>query len=506
MIRPHLHLHDYVEPAATRAAATVLLLREMDGALEVLMTQRSPTASFAPSMYVFPGGVVDGDETFEEAAVRECMEELNIALDHGALRWHSHWVTDRDMPKRFDVRFYVAPMPHGQTPVADEQEQFRPTWVRPSDALAMHQAKQFPMIFPTIRTLEWFTRFDSVSAVLAACEAQVPHWSSCPRSGHIAGKPHYFMEHDSPYGELALVCPDGIKRHALDWTHERAVPLLKHVRRLTCGNPSMMTGPGTNSYIIGTPETGFIVVDPGPYGTYDLSTPDADQAHVQRLLDACRHADGAPDIRAIICTHSHPDHSPAAAPLQALASGASQPKIYGMKHLPTSRPHSEFSPDVQTKDGDVLTLSGGDLTITLRAIHTPGHAANHVCWVLEEDGLLISGDHILNGSTTVIDPPDGNMTDYLQSLDKLTAACEQHDIHYILPAHGHVLGFAKDAITKLKAHRLGREAKVKKAMEAMPDLALDELVALAYDDVNPKLWPIAMRSLAAHVERLKTHP
>ena len=181
-----------------------------------------------------------------------------------------------------------------------------------------------------------------------------------------------------------------------------------------------------------------------------------------------------------------------------------------MKNLTTARAHSEFEPDIQNKDGDVLTLQSQSdaehhLTITLRAIHTPGHAANHVCWALEEDGLLISGDHILNGSTTVIDPPDGNMTDYLNSLDKLSAACERYDVQYILPAHGYVLGFAKDAIAKLKAHRLGREAKVKKAMDAMPNAELTELVALAYDDVNPKLWPIAMRSLAAHVERLQGH-
>jgi len=527
MIRPHLQLHDFVEPVAPRQAATVLLMRDTSsaegGELEVLMTQRSHTASFAPGVYVFPGGAVDKGETYEQAAVRECIEELSVTAEIESLRLQAIWTTDRDMSKRFVVKFYVAPMPEGQTPVADEQEQFLPTWVKPAAALAMHQVKQFPMIFPTIRTLEWLAKFDSTAAVMAHCNANVPMWDSCPRSAMLGGKPHYYMESDAPYGELAMVCPDGIKRHALDWIHDAPVPLLKHVRRLTCGNPSMMTGPGTNSYIIGTVDTGFIVIDPGPYstnkGTYDLSTPDADKAHVQRLFDACKNADGVVDIRAIICTHSHPDHSPAAAPLQALCSKASQqgsdlgaPKIYGMKNLPTARPHSDFVPDVQIQDGDVLTLQGGDasgnLTITLRAIHTPGHAANHVCWALEEDGLLISGDHILNGSTTVIDPPDGNMTDYLQALDKLTRACEQYDIQYILPAHGYVLGFAKDAIAKLKAHRLGREAKVKKAMEALPRgasdaVALDELVALAYDDVSPKLWPIAKRSLAAHVERLK---
>jgi recombination protein RecT len=504
VIRPHLQLHDYVEPVSPRQAATVLLLRDapsVDGhGLEVLMTQRSHTASFAPGVYVFPGGGVDPGESYEQAAVRECIEELSVTTTIDALRLQAIWTTDRDMSKRFVVKFYVAPMPEGQTPVADEQEQFLPTWVKPVEALAMHQAQQFPMIFPTIRTLEWLAQFANVAAVMSRCEANMPAWDSCPRSALLGGKPHYFMEHDAPYGELAMVSPDGIKRHALDWTHDAPVPLLKHVRRLTCGNPSQMTGPGTNSYIIGTPETGFIVIDPGPYGTYDLSTPDADKAHVLRLADACKNASGEVDIRAIVCTHSHPDHSPAAAPLQALCGG--DPKIYGMKNLPTARPHSDFVPDVQTQDGDALTLQGGGVTITLRAIHTPGHAANHVCWVLEEDGLLMSGDHILNGSTTVIDPPDGNMTDYLTSLDKLSAACEQYDIQYILPAHGYVLGFAQEAIAKLKAHRLGREAKVKQAMQTLPTAALNELVALAYDDVSPKLWPIAMRSLAAHVERI----
>jgi len=143
----------------------------------------------------------------------------------------------------------------------------------------------------------------------------------------------------------------------------------------------------------------------------------------------------------------------------------------------------------------------------LRAIHTPGHAANHLCLVLEEDGLLFSGDHILNGSTTVVNPPDGHMGDYLASLDTLDAACVQHGIEFILPAHGHVLVPARTAIAQLKAHRLKREAKVQAAMLSLPQGSMDDWVKIAYDDVPPQVWPVAKRSMLAHVERLRAlHP
>ena len=148
-------------------------------------------------------------------------------------------------------------------------------------------------------------------------------------------------------------------------------------------------------------------------------------------------------------------------------------------------------------------LQGGGISHSLRAIHTPGHAANHLCLVLEEDGLLFSGDHVLNGSTTVIDPPDGHMGDYLDSLDKLASACEAGGIEFILPAHGHVLGFAHQAITHLKAHRLKREAKIAAAMQALPQGSLQEWVEKAYDDVPPRLWPVAARSLQAHVDHIR---
>ena len=318
------------------------------------------------------------------------------------------------------------------------------------------------------------------------------------RSGQRAGQTSDFLPHDPPFGELALISPDGQHPPTLDWQHEQPVALLHNVRRLTCGNPSVMTGPGTNSYVVGEPATGFIVIDPGPN----------EPAHLQRLWQACQG-----DIRMIVCTHSHSDHSPGALPLQALSQAQGrQPPILGLSSLPTARPNSHFVPQRELQDGERLVLSAGTKHHTLRVVCTPGHAANHVCLVLEEDGLLFSGDHVLNGSTTVIDPPDGHMGDYIRSLDVLIALCASERIEFILPAHGHVLGNAwgqpfdaADVIERLKAHRLKREAKILQVMQALPQGSMQDWVERAYDDVSPKLWPVAMRSLTAHVQRIREH-
>ena len=309
------------------------------------------------------------------------------------------------------------------------------------------------------------------------------------------------MEHEAPYGELELVSPDGQIVHALDWQTSTPVKLLKNVMRLTAPNPGVMTGPGTNSYLVGDALSGYIVIDPGP----------ADADHLQRLYSA---AGG--DIRLIVCTHSHPDHSPGAAPLQALcvAAGKPRPLIAGLPSLPTARADSAFMLDKTLLNNELLApvFVGPEADLipknglnqhTLQVIYTPGHAANHLCLVLVEDGLLFSGDHILNGSTTVINPPDGNMNAYLDSLDVLTAACDTHQIDFILPAHGYVIGQAKTAIAQLKAHRLKREAKIMKVIAAMPGGTLDDWVRLAYDDVDERIWPVAKRSLLAHVERIR---
>ena len=549
MPRLNQQLHPHREPVPTLAAATVLLLRDAaDGSLEVLMTRRSAKASFVPGANVFPGGGIDAldsdpasyaaaarrptqsDEHLTQAiaAIRESFEELGILLarhadgriagahDIAALDRHApfvaqcqergltlaadsvfvlaRWTADRDLPKRFDVPFLVAHMPPGQTPVADEKEQFEPVWVSPSDALARHAAGQFFMIYPTIRTLERLAQFANAAAVLSACSGETPLWTSCPRAGLLAGKEARYMEDEQPFGELELVCPDGQIVHPLDWQSERAVPLLKNVQRLTAPNPGVMTGPGTNSYLVGDPATGYIAIDPGP----------EDAEHLERLWRA---AGG--DIRMIVCTHSHPDHSPGAAPLQAMCvqAGRAQPPILGLPSAPTAQAHSLFTPDRVLQNNELLALTGkgldGEITHTLQVIHTPGHAANHLCLLLQEDGLLFSGDHILNGSTTVISPPDGNMADYLDSLDRLDTLCAEHGAQFILPAHGYVLGSARSAIAHLRAHRLAREAKVVAAMQALPGGTPEEWVAHAYADVPPRMWPVAQRSLMAHVERIR---
>lgn len=242
------------------------------------------------------------------------------------------------------------------------------------------------------------------------------------------------------------------------------------VRRLLAPNPSMMTGPGTNTYLLGEKE--IAVIDPGP----------AMQEHV----DAIQEQAGAP-IKWILVTHTHPDHSPAAA-LLADATGA----VKIGRNPPQGRHQDQtFKPDRVPEDGDGFETDEFKLLI----LQTPGHASNHVCFLHSGHGYLFTGDHIINGSTVVIDPPDGNMGEYLRSLERLKSA----DMNAILPGHGDVIEDPQKEIDWLIKHRREREAKVIAALKEQPNATSRELVPLVYDDVDEERYDLAEHSLLAHL-------
>ena len=255
-----------------------------------------------------------------------------------------------------------------------------------------------------------------------------------------------------------------------------ALRLSKYVWRVTAGNAGPMTGPGTNSYLVAAGAQ-CAVIDPGP----------AHDSHIQALLDAAP----AP-IRYILVTHTHQDHSPGAVPLK-LATGALL--------LGKTTPHRHwqdptFAPDRELHHDDRVTLAPD---ATLRVIHTPGHASNHLCYLMEEERILFTGDHIIQGSTVVIDPPDGDMAAYIRSLDSLL----REPLDSLAPGHGTLIPDPHTAVKGLIQHRLRREAKVLSALAPQTPADLPTLVQRVYDDVPPHLHPLATRSLLAHLLKLE---
>ena len=253
-----------------------------------------------------------------------------------------------------------------------------------------------------------------------------------------------------------------------------AVTIAPGVRRLVAPNPGLMTGPGTNTYLIGERE--IAVVDPGP--------------DIEVHLDAIRDESPGP-IRWILVTHTHPDHSPAATPL-ARATGA---ELLGMPPPEGKVQDRTFRPDRVLADGDILETD----EFTIRAVHTPGHASNHLCYRHEGHRWLFTGDHIMSGSTVVIDPPDGNMKHYLASLARLKTL----DLAALAPGHGTVIDDPVTLVDWLIDHRLKREAKVIAALKAHPGSTLEALTPHVYDEVDSRLHRLASRSLLAHLLKLE---
>ncbi|MGH2760079.1 MAG: MBL fold metallo-hydrolase [Actinomycetota bacterium] len=484
-------------PASPRDAATVVLARPRDdGSYEVLLTRRPESLVFMGGTFVFPGGAVEeadasdemtGRSTLDRAeaaerlgesitpelslglfccGAREVYEEAGIllatqdgrAVDPAKVREvyaphhaevghdpatfaaflaaeglmlatdllvpHGRLITPEQAPIRFDARFFLAPMPEGQAVVPHPTEVIEWLWITPSEALERAQRKELPVPIPTLAILQGLAELPGYEQVLGQ------------------------------RGQARQV---------------EATELTDLVTVVLAPNPGLMTGAGTNTYVVGRGRVA--IIDPGI----------PDPVFIERVA---REAGNRGKAKLILLTHMHIDHIGGVAPL-AEQMGLPVAAFIGSG--------AQFVTQVLT-DGEEIAL--GD--ITLRAVHTPGHASSHLCYYLEQDRSLFAGDVVAGFGTTVIAPPDGNMRDYLASLERLGSL----DIERIYPGHGPVIEDGPAKLREYIAHRREREAQVLDALKA----GLDEIPAMVkriYAEVPEVLHPMAERSLLAHLEMLE---
>ena len=542
------------ETRPPRAAATLVVVREAvhaaPGGIEVLLSRRAERGDHNSGAWVFPGGIVDpgdrqshaccaglddaaasarlglaeGGLDYYVAAVRECFEEsgllyatgrnramvrlddeagaqlgawrgplhrgerslgdlcrefgLQLALDR--LAYLSHWLTPVARAKRFDTRFFIAAVPPAQTAAFDGTEMVEQLWLRPDEALA--RASELKLMTPTQKTLETIARFADVAALLEWASGPREVGLIMPRVGAGSRGMRPVIPDEPAYAELGRLDPAGLGTASYELQPGVAVRLSARLIRVTANNGNMMTGPGTNTYLIGGGAANeWAVIDPGP--------PDA--AHVEAILAA---APGP--IRWIFVTHTHQDHSPATVALKA-RTGA---QVLGRVADHPQWQDLSFEPDTHLEGGERFTLPGPDgAASTLLAVHTPGHASNHLCYLLEEEKLLFTGDHVMQASTVVINPPDGDMAAYIASLRSL---CEL-DLDWLAPGHGFLMAQPRRAMEAIVAHRLKREAKVLAAVRELGPADAEALLAGVYADVPARLHPMALRSLSAHLFKLR---
>jgi glyoxylase-like metal-dependent hydrolase (beta-lactamase superfamily II)/8-oxo-dGTP pyrophosphatase MutT (NUDIX family) len=480
-----------------RPAATLILLRDGASGPEVLMLQRTQSAVFLGGAYVFPGGSLDESDAdprilkrirgeakippapYWVAAIRECFEEGGIlflsrkdnqplhaeSLMHyrkrpfvellenedlyipaDSVAYYGHWITAPGRPRRFDTRFLLAVAPEGQTGSHDAVETVHDVWLTPREALERGARNEIELVPATQQTLQDLKSFktarEAFETVRARPEPEVNR--ACWAQGKDGAK--LFRRADPAYFEIHWSDPEETGETTYDLAPGVLKRLDRYVARVIAPNPGVMTGPGTNTYLVGDGE--IAVIDPGP----------AVPSHVDRIVEEAKGV-----IRWILCTHTHQDHSPAAALLKA-KTGA---QVLG-RPAPEGQ-DATFKPDFVLEGGQRVDLG----PIGLRAIHTPGHASNHLCYLLEQTRMLFTGDHVMQGSTVVINPPDGDMRAYLRSLEKL-----------------------------LDEDRLGRERKVVRALQQLGEASVDELLPVVYDDVPARIHRVAARSLTAHLDKL----
>jgi glyoxylase-like metal-dependent hydrolase (beta-lactamase superfamily II) len=281
--------------------------------------------------------------------------------------------------------------------------------------------------------------------------------------------------------------PDDIRfDRNFDLAPGRVEEVAPGVRRVLCNNPGPFTFKGTVSYILGRGKV--TIIDPGP----------VDAAHSAALLDAVR----GETVTHIFVTHTHRDHSPGAAAIKqatgakTYAEGphrAARPLHIGDARRAEAGADRDFLPDVVLSNGEVVTGEGWQV----EAIATPGHTANHMAFALQGTDVLFSGDHVMAWSTTIVAPPDGAMSDYMASLEKLAQRPER----IYLPGHGGAVKNAHRYIAQLIAHRKGREASILNQLAKGP-ADIPDLVRAIYVGLDPRLTSGAGLSVLAHLEEL----
>ncbi|HEX2196406.1 MAG TPA: MBL fold metallo-hydrolase [Actinomycetota bacterium] len=457
-----------------RPAATLVVLRDGRDGLEVLLTKRPDHLRFMGGATVFPGGAVaaaDRDPRWAGAcipphdpdltvaavcALREAFEEVGLLLGDGpgVPRGASHeaaafleacletgtrlradrlvpggrWVTPTGSPIRFDAHFFLAEAPDGWEPDPDPSEVAEARWASPEAALAELASGDALMAPPTIEMLQ---RLDGLATVAGALEAV----TAAP-----VGTPGVLSTRVSPFVHVVLA-----------------------------PNPGVMTGPGTNTYVVGSGPT--IIVDPAV----------ADDDYLGEVAAV------AGEVAALVITHRHSDHTGGVAALAGRLGDGVAVRAWGDAAVDGIVPEP-------LDDGEVLRAGGA----VLRTVFTPGHSSDHVCLYLEASATLFSGDTILGEGTAVIAPPDGDMGAYLDSLARLRTL----HVERIFPGHFRPLNGGRDVIDGYVAHRRARERRILDALDAGAR-TMEEIVARAYDDTPAELHPAAAMSALAHLELLE---
>ena len=478
--------------ATPKDAGSIILLKDADDP-KLLWVKRSDRLAFMGGFHAFPGGQLDkgdletpvagcaGDEAAMRAcAAREVFEEVGVLLAGGAselsvaeiadarrrlaagektfrqiisehrltlagdaLVAAGRWVTPPFAPRRFDTWFFLAWLPAGQEALVETGELETAEWVRPAEVLDRWQRGGIIMAPPTLHVIR----------TLAANPGRVETWP-----------------------ELLTAVPEARRGMV------RRIEFRPGIFLFPVKTPTLPPATHTNCYVIGGAEV--VVIDPAsPY--------EEEQRELDEFIDAL--VGEGRRVREIILTHHHPDHTGG---VNHLRRRLGVP--VAAQAMTAARVARSVEVDRFIEDGELIELAG-EPGWRLRALHTPGHTRGHLCFYEEHTGAIITGDLVVGLGTVVIDPPEGNMRQYFDSLRRLLALPK---LSSLFPAHGPAIGNARNKLEEYLTHRAWREDKILEAVRAGAS-SPEEIVPAAYTDVTPAMWGLAERSTLAHLEKLE---